>query len=73
MILRLLEAPHAVQNVELLPAFGEVDLPIDEVRVPQVHKGQVLENETPAKMELVEKTSKLKQCKLITAFHTTVL
>lgn len=47
--LHLLEAPHAVQNVELLPAFGEVDLPIDQVRVPQVYKCQVLENETPAK------------------------
>jgi len=42
----LLEAPHAVQNVELLPAFGEVDLPVDEVGVPQVDEGQVLQNET---------------------------
>lgn len=47
MDLHLLEAPHAVQDVELLPAFGEVDLPINEVRVPQVDEGQVLENETP--------------------------
>lgn len=47
MNLHLLEAPHAVQNVELLPAFREIDLPVDEVGVPQVNKGQVLENETP--------------------------
>lgn len=46
MNLHLLEAPHAVQYVELLPAFGEVDLPVDEVGVPQVDKGQVLENQT---------------------------
>lgn len=45
--LHLLEAPHAVQYVELLPAFGEIDLPVDEVGVPQVDKGQVLEDETP--------------------------
>lgn len=42
--LHLLEAPHTVQNVELLPAFGEIDLPVYEVRVPQVDKGQVLKN-----------------------------
>ena len=47
--LHLLEAPHAVQYVELLPAFGEIDLPVDEVRVPQVDKGQVLEYETPGR------------------------
>lgn len=47
--LHLLEAPHAVQDVELLPAFGEVDLPVDEVRVPKVDEGQVLENETPGR------------------------
>lgn len=45
----MLEAPHAVQNVELLPAFREIDLPVDEVGVPQVDEGQVLEDETPAK------------------------
>lgn len=47
--LHLLEAPHAVQDVELLPAFGKVDLPVDEVRVPKVDEGQVLENETPGR------------------------
>lgn len=46
LIMHLLEAPHAVQNVELLPAFGKIDFPVDEVRVPKVDKGQVLENET---------------------------
>lgn len=60
MVLRLLEAPHAVQDVELLPAFGEVDLPIDEVRVSQVHKSQVLENETPVKWSLWRTKSKIK-------------
>lgn len=44
--LHLLEAPHAVQDVELLPAFGEIDLSVDEVGVPQVDEGQVLQNET---------------------------
>lgn len=62
MVLHLLEAPHAVQNVELLPAFGEVDLPIDEVRVPQVHKRQVLENETSAKWRREKKQEKLQDC-----------
>lgn len=47
--LHLLEAPHAVQDVELLPAFGEVDLPVNEVRVPEVDEGQVLKNETPGR------------------------
>lgn len=49
MDLHLLEAPHAVQDVELLPAFGEVDLPVNEVRVPKVDEGQVLQNETPGR------------------------
>lgn len=49
--LHLLEAPHAVQDVELLPAFGEIDFPVNEVRVPQVDEGQVLENETPGRRE----------------------
>ena len=47
--LHLLEASHAVQDVELLPAFGEVDLPVNEVGVPEVDKGQVLENKTPGR------------------------
>lgn len=50
--LHLLEAPHAVQDIELLPAFGEVDLPVNEVWVPKVDKGQVLENETPGKRRI---------------------
>lgn len=50
-LLHLLEAPHAVQNVELLPAFGEVDLPVNVVWVPQVDKGQVLQNKTPARQK----------------------
>lgn len=45
----MLEAPHAVQDVELLPAFGEVDLPVNEVGVSEVDEGQVLENETPGR------------------------
>lgn len=47
--LHLLEAAHAVQDVELLPAFGEIDLSVDEVGVPQVDEGQVLEDETPGR------------------------
>lgn len=42
--IHLLEAPHTVQDVELLPALREVDLPIDEIRVPQVDEGQVLQD-----------------------------
>lgn len=45
VIVRLLEAPHAVQDVELLPAFGEVHLPVDVVWVPQVDEGEVLQDE----------------------------
>lgn len=44
-VLHLLEAPHAVKDIELLPAFGEIDLPVYEVGVPQMHEGQVLEDE----------------------------
>lgn len=51
VLLHLLEAPHAVQNVELLPAFGEVDLPVNVVWVPEVDKGQVLQNKTPARQD----------------------
>lgn len=47
MNLHLLEAPHAVENVELLPALGEIDLSVYVVGVPQVNERQVLENETP--------------------------
>lgn len=43
----LLEAAHAVQDVELLPALGEVHLPVDVVRVPQVDEGEVLQDEAP--------------------------
>ena len=45
--IHLLEAPHAVQDVELLPTLGEVDLPVDLIRVAQMDKGQVLEDKTP--------------------------
>lgn len=51
VLLHLLEAPHAVQNVELLPALGEVDLPVNVVRVPEVDKGQILQNKTPARQK----------------------
>ena len=33
------------QNVELLPALGEVDLAVDEVGVPDVHERQVLKQQ----------------------------
>lgn len=45
--LHLLEAPHAVQYVELLPAFGEIDLSVNKVWVSQMDKGQVLQDKTP--------------------------
>lgn len=45
----LLEAPHAVQDVELLPAFREVDFAVNQVWVAKVYKGQVLKNETPGR------------------------
>lgn len=44
---RLLEAPHAVQNVELLPPFGKIHFPINVVWVSQVDKGEVLKDEPP--------------------------
>lgn len=50
-LLHLLEAPHAVQNVELLPAFGEVHLPVNVIWVPEVDKRQVLQNKTPARQK----------------------
>lgn len=43
----LLEATHAVQDVELLPPLGEVDFAVDEVGVAQVNEGQVLQDQTP--------------------------
>ena len=47
-ILPGLEAPHAVQDVELLPALGKVDASVRQrVLVPNVDEGQVLENEAP--------------------------
>lgn len=45
--LHLLEAPHAVQDVELLPPLGKIHLPVDIVRVPQVDEGEVLQDEAP--------------------------
>lgn len=48
---RLLEAPHAVQDVELLPPFGKVHLAVYVVRVPQVNEGQVLQDEPPGGTE----------------------
>lgn len=47
----MLEAPHTVQDVELLPALREVDLPVDEVGVPQMDEGQVLQDQTAGKGE----------------------
>lgn len=44
----LLEAPHAVQDVELLPALGEVHFAVNVIRVPQVDKGQVLQDQASA-------------------------
>lgn len=48
---RLLEAAHAVQDVELLPPFGKVHLAVNIVRVPQVHEGEVLQDEPPGRKE----------------------
>lgn len=38
VIVHLLEAPHSVQDIELLPAFGKVYLSINEVWIPKMHK-----------------------------------
>jgi len=43
--LHLLEAPHAVQDVKLLPALGKVHFAVNVIRVSQVNKGQVLQNQ----------------------------
>lgn len=64
MHLHLLEAPHAVQNVELLPAFGEIYFPINEVRVPQVDESQVLKDETPEKGKRTDKINGKSQAQL---------
>lgn len=48
---RLLEAPHAVQNVELLPPFGKIHLPVNIVWVAQVNKGEVLQDKPPGRTE----------------------
>lgn len=44
--LHLLETAHAVQDVELLPPLGEVDLPVYVVWVSQVDERQVLQDQT---------------------------
>lgn len=41
----LLEAPHAVQDVKLLPALGKVHFAVNVIRVSQMDKGQVLQNQ----------------------------
>lgn len=42
----LLEAPHILQDVELLPAFAEVDAAVGQrVRIADVHESQVLQDE----------------------------
>lgn len=46
--LRLLEAPHAVQDIELLPTLGKVHFAVNVIRVPQVDEGQVLQDEASA-------------------------
>lgn len=43
--LHLLEAPHAVQDVKLLPALGEVYFAVNVIWVSQMNKGQVLQNQ----------------------------
>lgn len=48
---RLLEAAHAVQDVELLPPFGKIHFAVNIIRVPQVHEGEVLQDEPPGRME----------------------
>lgn len=47
---RLLEAAHAVQDVELLPPFGKIHFAVNIIRVPQVHEGEVLQDEPPGRM-----------------------
>ena len=37
---------YIYQNVELLPSFGEVDFVIENVRIADLDKGQVLEDKT---------------------------
>lgn len=49
--LHLLEAPHAVQDVKLLPALGKVHFAVDVIRVSQMNKGQVLQNQASEREE----------------------
>lgn len=51
----LLEAPHAVQDVELLPALGEVHFPIKQVWISQMYECQVLQDQ-PAEQERQRET-----------------
>lgn len=50
----LLEASHAIQNVELLPALGEVHFPINQVWISQMYEGQVLQDQPAAQMRQSE-------------------
>lgn len=42
----LLEAPHAVKDVELLPALGEIHFPVNQVWISQMYEGQVLQDQS---------------------------
>ena len=47
------EAPHAVEDVELLPVFVEVDVSVGQlILVADVDKSQVLENQAPGNIKL---------------------
>ena len=42
----LLEASQIVQDIELLPPFGEVDFSVEGITVADVDKGQVLQDQS---------------------------
>lgn len=57
----LLEASHAVQNVELLPALGEIHFTVNKIWVSEVNKRQVLKDQTPVR----KKKRNIKQWSII--------
>lgn len=67
--LHLLEAPHAVQDVKLLPALGKVHFAVNVIRVSQVNKGQVLQNQASGRGAAGQGVSKQVQ-RLVTQGRT---
>lgn len=44
LVLLLLETAQVVQDIELLPSFGEIDFAVNQIWIPNLNEGQVLEH-----------------------------